>query len=123
MKTPICLVAILWVLGVFVSPASAKPKDKTLSAPPEKVYAAVQKVIRSHYVVTFADDKQMLVSFKTPQTNTAPMDGSAAVETAGSGSKLTINLQNTTGITYGKGGRIADSIFKWVSEELERPAN
>jgi hypothetical protein len=97
---------------------SAKPKEKLFDAPPDEVYAAVQKVIREHYVVTFTDDKQMLVSFKTPQTFTAnPMEGNVAVEAENGKSRLTANVNKGN---IGAAGHVEDNILKWVGEELDK---
>lgn len=113
--------AALFVLLAVPLSLAAKPKEQVFDATPNRVYSAVQKVIRDHYVVTFTDDKQMLVSFRTPPTNTSAMEGSASVEAVSGKGKLRVNLQALkNALTYGKGGRIENSIIKWVGEELEK---
>jgi hypothetical protein len=105
------LVTLLVLIAVPFSLA-AKPKEKAFDASPDRVYAAVQKVMRDHYIVTFADDKQMMVSFQTPQTAWfVGMSGSASVEAENGRGTLHITLQRND-------GKIQDSIIKWVGEEL-----
>ncbi len=49
------------------------------------------------------------------------MEGSATVEAVNEKGKLRVNLQAVkNALTYGKGGRIENSILKWVGEELDK---
>jgi hypothetical protein len=41
---------------------AAKPKENVFDASPDRVYAAVQKVIRDHYIITFIDDKAVSIN-------------------------------------------------------------
>jgi hypothetical protein len=105
--------ALLVLIAVPLSLA-AKPKENVFDASPDRVYAAVQKVIRDHYIITFIDDKQMMVSFQTPETRMfVGMSGSANVEAENGKGKLHITLQrNASGIQ--------NNIIKWVGEELNK---
>ncbi len=121
---------LLWgtvILAMVFLPLSlaAKPKEKVFDAPTGKVYVAVQKAIRDHYVVTYTDDKQMVVSFSVSQTFwVGGFVGSASVEAENGKGKLRLNLQPLKNGNFGKEGRIEDDIIRWVGEELDnRPEN
>jgi hypothetical protein len=103
-----------------LSLAAKDTKEKVFDAPPNIVYAAVQKVVRDHYAVTFADDKQMLVSFHTSNGWAGPYLGNVSVEVENGKGKLHITLQAMKNGNFGKAGRIEDDIIKWVEEELNK---
>lgn len=112
---------VLLFLVAFPLFATAQAKENVFDAPPEKVYAALQKVIADQYVIIFEDHQQTVVSFRTPETNTAAMEGSATVVAENGKARLRVHLQPVRDqTTIGKGGRIANSILKWVGEELDK---
>jgi hypothetical protein len=112
--------ALLVLIAVPLS-LEAKPREQVFDASPDRVYAAVQKALRENYVVTFTDDKQMVVSFHTPSSAwTSDFLGSATVEGENGKGKLRITLQAVKHGNFGKGDRIEDSIMKWVGEELDK---
>lgn len=118
MSIPRRCVVLLFLVALPLF-ATAQAKEKVFDAPPEKVYAALQKVIADQYVITFEDHEQMLVSFRTPETNTSAMEGSARVELEDGKARLRVHLQPVRdSSTWGKGGRIANSIISWVGDAL-----
>jgi hypothetical protein len=113
--------AVLFLAVVFPLSATAQAREKVFDASPAKVYAAVQKVLADQYVIFFENPQQMVVSFRTPETNTAAMEGSATIEPEEGKAKLRVHLQPVRDqSTWGNGGRIANSILNSVEEELEK---
>ena len=118
------LVAVLLFL-VASSTAVAKPKEQTFDAPRDRVFAALTKVIETHHVLTVADEKNFVISFHTGMSVTSyGMNCTASLEPDGSKTKVIINTQKTEKqmFAYGAGDRIANNIFKWISDELAKPA-
>lgn len=114
---------ILFLVVAFPLLATAQVREKVFDASSAKVYAAVQRVLADQYVIFFEDQQQMLVSFRTPETNTSAMEGSATVVAEDGKARLRVHLQPVRdSTTWGKGGHIANSILKWVGEELDKNA-
>lgn len=116
--------AIVFLIIAFPLLARAQAREKVFDASPAKLYAAVQKVLADQYVIFFENPQQMIVSFRTPETNTAAMEGSATIEPEDGKARLRVHLQPVREqSTWGKGGRIANSILNSVEEELgKKPA-
>jgi len=69
--------ALMFLVALPVS-AAAKAKEKVFDVYPDRAYAAVQRILRDHQLVTFTEDKQPLVSFRKPSTNTSALEGARA---------------------------------------------
>ena len=118
-------VAVISALTLILSAgAEAKPKEKIFDSPPDKVFQALYEVVRQKYTITFADEKKMVVSFRTGTSAAAwPMVGTASVETAGQDqAKLVIVVQKDSHqlVAWGEGDRVARRIFELVGEGLKK---
>jgi hypothetical protein len=108
--------AALLVLIMVPLSLAAKPKEKVFDASPDKVYAAVLKVIRDHYPIRTADDQHMFVSFVIPISwSTGRLEGTAGVEAEDGKGRLRIVVAGGQGA-----GKTQDNVIKWVGEELDK---
>ena len=108
--------AALVLLVALPLSLAAKPKEKVFDASPDKVYAAVLKVIRDHYPITNADDQHMFVSFVIPISwSTGRLTGTAGVEAEDGKGRLHVVVAGGQGA-----GKTQDNIIKWVGEELDK---
>lgn len=116
-RTLIFVVAALLLLPFS---AEAKPKKKIFNNSPEQVFLAMLRTARERHVVTYVDEKQMMVSFQTGRSFWS--NGfvcNASVEPEGTDkATLVINVQNKQGLSMGAGDRMADKFFEQVAEEL-----
>jgi len=114
------LIFLLAALLLLPVAAQAKPKKKTYNNSPEQVFLAMLRTARERHVVTYVDEKQMMVSFQTGRSFWS--NGfvcNASVEPEGSDkATLVINVQNKQGLSMGAGDRMADKFFDQVAEEL-----
>lgn len=115
-KTSVTLVLIfLFTLGAY-----AKPKKKIYNNSADQVFQAALRTARERHVVTYIDEKTLMLTFETGRSFTS--DGfvaNASVEPEGeSKATLIINVQNKKGMSWGAGDRMADKFFQQVSDEL-----
>jgi hypothetical protein len=109
-----------------VAAAFAKPKEKVFNNSAQQVFQATLRTARERHVVTYVDEKNLMLTF---ETGTSLFSGgfvcNASVEQLPNGrSNLIINVQSKNngkgGLAYGAGGRMADKFFKQVAEEIAR---
>lgn len=121
---------IAWAIlaVVFICPGLfAKPKEKVYNNTPEEVFQAALRTARERHVVTFVDEKNLMMTFETGVSAfSAGFIANASVEPEADGKgKLIINVQkkdtgNNGGPAFGAGDRMADKFFQQVEEELAR---
>jgi hypothetical protein len=114
------LTALVLVL-LLPALAMAKPKKKTYGNSPQDVFQAALKTARDRHVVTFVDEKNLLLTFHTGQSAfSSGFIANATVEPAPGGSTLTINVQKKDGggLDFDAGDRMADKFFDQVGQEL-----
>lgn len=89
MKSKFTLVGLMLLFAAAAVLAKPKPKTLTFHAPSDKVYSALVKVMKTHYVVKFVDDKQMIVTFLAPDR----LEDSASVQDGPDGTSIvTLNM-------------------------------
>lgn len=103
----------------------AKPKKKTYHYPATRVFQAALRAAKEHHVVTFVDQKNLLLTFETGTSWVSyGFNANASVESDGpKKSTLIINVQKknvgkSVSFAWGAGGRMANKFFKEVSKEL-----
>jgi hypothetical protein len=105
----------------------AKPKKKTFNNSASEVFQAALRTARERHVVTYVDEKDLMLTFETGVSALSyGFYANASVEPDGENrASLLINVQKkNVGTTFtiagGAGGRMADNFFKQVEEELAR---
>ncbi len=122
-------VSVLLLLLTCFSPitAHAKPKQKVYNNAPHDVFQAALRTARERHVVTYVDEKNLMLTF---ETGTSPLSygfiANASIEQQPDGtSKLIINVQHknagkSASYSFNAGDRMADKFFEQVGEELAR---
>jgi hypothetical protein len=113
--------AVAMALALLVPlTAFAKPKKKTYNNSPDQVFNAALRTARERHVVTYVDEKMLMLTFETGHSFTSNgFVANASVEPEGEGkATLIVNVQNKKGLSWGAGDRMADKFFDQVSEEL-----
>jgi len=100
--------------------AYAKPKKKTYNNSADQVFQAALRTARERHVVTYVDEKQLMVTFETGRSFTSEgFVANASVEPeADNRATLILNVQNKKGMSWGAGDRMADKFFQQVNDEL-----
>ncbi len=115
----------MWLLA----PTSllAKPKTKTFDNPPQQVFDAALRTARERHVVTFVDDKHLMLTFETGVSALSyGFVANASVEAEPDGkSTLIINVQHknsgkNASFSFNAGDRMADKFYEQVGGELGR---
>lgn len=117
-KAAICL-----ALAILLTPilAHAKPKKKLYNNSAEQVFRAALRTARERHVVTYVDEKQLMITFETGMSAFSyGFIANASVEPEGDNSAtLVLNVQKKKELfSMGAGDRMADKFFKQVAEEL-----
>lgn len=117
----------LLILCLCPIAANAKPKAKVYKNAPQNVFQAALRTARERHVVTYVDEKNLMLTF---QTGTSMLSygfvANASVEQQQDGtSKLVINVQHkndgkNASFSFNAGDRMADKFFQQVEEELAR---
>jgi len=119
---------IVWSLisiPVICSALWAKPKLRVYAATPEQLFQAALQVAKERHVVTFVDDKDLVLTFETG--NSFFSHGyvcNASVEPGDERgtSVLIINVQKKQQplqiFTYSAGDRMADKFALWVDGKI-----
>jgi len=112
--------ATLVFLLLLTLSAYAKPKKKTYNNSADQVFQAALRTARERHVVTFVDEKTLMVTFETGRSFTSEgFVANASVEAEGEAqATLIINVQNKKGMSWGAGDRMADKFFQQVNDEL-----
>ena len=120
---------LLVTVSVILLPATAlaKPKKKTFNNTPEEVFLASLRTARERHIVTYVDEKNMLLTFETGTSYVSyGFNANASVEPEGNDkATLIINVQKknvgkNVSVAWGGGDRMADKFFEQVAEELAR---
>ncbi len=113
------LVALAAVLAMSL-PALAKPKKKVYDNSATDVFDAALRTARKRHVVTYVNEKMLMLTFETGQSFLSEgFVANASVEAmADNKCTLIINVQNKKDISYGAGDRMADKFFSQVNDEL-----
>src|SRR5271157_1301660 len=105
----------------------AKPKKKTYNNAPQEVFQAALKTARERHVVTFVDEKNLMLTFETGVSALSyGFVANASVEPeADNKATLIINVQHKNSgknfsYSFNAGDRMADKFYDQVSEELAR---
>jgi hypothetical protein len=113
------------LLFIFIAlalclPAVAKPKKKAYDNSATDVFEAALRTARERHVVTYVNEKMLMLTFETGQSFFSEgLVANASVEATGeSKCTLVINVQNKKGLSLGAGDRMVDKFFSQVSEEL-----
>ncbi len=122
-RTVSAIFAVLFICpGLF-----AKPKEKVYNNTPQEVFQAALRTARERHVVTFVNEKNLMLTFGTGASLLSEgFKANASVEQEADGnSKLIVNVQkkdtnNNSGPSFGAGDRMADKFFQQVEEELAR---
>ncbi|HEX3438076.1 MAG TPA: PEGA domain-containing protein [Pseudacidobacterium sp.] len=115
--------ALILLTLVFLLPTAlfAKPKTKVFNNAPDEVFQAALKTARERHVVTFTDEKNLMITFETGVSAWSyGFVANASVEAAGNNqAKLIINVQQKqAAYSFNAGDRMADKFFQQVQEEL-----
>ncbi|HKF21551.1 MAG TPA: PEGA domain-containing protein [Candidatus Angelobacter sp.] len=112
-------VVLALIFAVTLS-AYAKPKKKTYNNSADQVFQAALRTARERHVVTYVDEKQLMVTFETGKSFTSEgFVANASVEPeADNKATLILNVQNKKGMSWGAGDRMADKFFQQVNDEL-----
>lgn len=118
------LVAVLSAILLLAFATEAKPKSHVYKATPEQVYASALRSIALHHKIQYTDEKSGVISFKTGLSMSAKgLDCNAIISKGKPGeAEMIINVQKTNGqvFAWGAGDRLAEDIFKWVQEDLDK---
>src|SRR5262249_30780704 len=108
---------VLFLLLLTLS-AYAKPKKKTYNNSADQVFQAALRTARERHVVTFVDEKTLMVTFETGRSFTSEgFVANASVEPEGEAkATLIINVQNKKGMSWGAG--MEDRFFQQFNDEL-----
>src|SRR5436309_12468927 len=109
------LLALLLPLSAF-----AKPKKKTYNNKPDELFAAALRTARERHVVTYVNEKMLMMTFETGKSFTSQgFVANASVEPEGENkATLIINVQNKQGLSWGAGDRMSDKFFDQVNDTL-----
>jgi hypothetical protein len=112
--------ATLVLIFLFTVSAYAKPKKKTYNNSADQVFQAALRTARERHVVTYVDEKTLMVTFETGRSFTSEgFVANASIEPEGENkATLIINVQNKKGMSWGAGDRMADKFFEQVGDEL-----
>jgi len=116
------------LLLVCLAPTAltAKPKKKTYNNTPQEVFQAALRTARERHVVTYVDEKNLMLTFETGTSSFSygfVANASIEPETDGKAT-LVINVQKKqSSISFGAGDRMADKFYEQVAEELARKAS
>ena len=118
----------LLLLCVIPISLIAKPKKKAYNNTPQEVFQAALRTARERHVVTYVDEKNLMITFETGTSGFSygfVANASIEPETDGKAT-LVINVQkkknsgNNATISFGAGDRMADKFYEQVEEELAR---
>jgi len=122
---PATIVLFVWVF--MPSVACAKPKKKTYNNSPQQVFDAALRTARERHVVTFVDEKNLMLTFETGVSAFSyGFVANASVEPEGdSKATLVINVQHknngkSVSFSLNAGDRMADQFYQQVDEEIAR---
>src|SRR4051812_5352669 len=120
------VVSFLLVL-LASSALEAKPKEKLFNNSAQEVFQAALRTARERHVVTYVDEKNLMLTFETGTSALSyGFNANASVEQQSDGkSKLIVNVQKknagkNASLAWGAGDRMADKFFDQVEEELAR---
>src|SRR5437763_2285913 len=113
------VVVVLMALALCL-PALAKPKKKIYDNSATDVFDAALRTARERHVVTYINEKMLMLTFETGQSLVSEgFVANASVEAlADNRCTLIINVQNKKGLSLGAGDRMADKFFSQVNDEL-----
>jgi len=127
LRFPLRLLATMIAAILFCSGLLAKPKEKAFNNTPQEVFQAALRTARERHVVTFVDEKNLMLTFETGTSGFSyGFNANASVEQMEDGkSKLTISVQKKNvgkdaSFSFGAGDRMADKFFQQVGEALAR---
>jgi PEGA domain len=117
-KRTLAMVAVFVILLSVC--AYAKPKKKLYNNSADQVFKAALRTARERHVVTYVDEKTLMLTFETGRSFTSEgFVANASVEAQGEKqATLIINVQNKKGMSWGAGDRMADKFFDQVNDEL-----
>jgi len=112
--------AVALLFALLPLSAFAKPKKKTYNNTPQEVFAAALRTARERHVVTYVNEKMLMLTFETGRSVTSQgFVANASVEPEGDDkATLIVNVQNKQGFSWGAGDRMADKFYDQVTEEL-----
>ena len=120
----------LLLLCVIPVSLMAKPKKKTYNNAPQEVFQAALHTARERHVVTYVDEKNLMLTFETGTSAFSyGFIANATIEPETDGkATLVINVQKknsgqSASFSYGAGDRMADKFYQQVEEELARKAS
>jgi hypothetical protein len=119
---------VSFLLVLLASSAlEAKPKEKVFNNSAQEVFQAALRTARERHVVTYVDEKNLMLTFETGTSALSyGFNANASVEQQSDGkSKLIVNVQKknagkNASLAWGAGDRMADKFFDQVEEELAR---
>ena len=113
-------IVLLALVALFPVCVQAKPKKKTYNNSSEQVFLATLRTARERHVVTYVNEKQLMLTFETGRSVTSQgFIANASVEPEGPDrATLTINVQNKQGMSWGAGDRMAEKFYQQVGETL-----
>jgi len=115
-------IVLLLFTATFVQFAYAKPKKKVFNNPATEVFAAALKTARERHVVTYVDEKNLMLTFESGMSFWAEgFKASASVEPDGpERAVITINVQHKKGgfMSFNAGDRLANKFFEQMSQTL-----
>ncbi|HEV3036378.1 MAG TPA: PEGA domain-containing protein [Candidatus Angelobacter sp.] len=113
-------VVIFLMVFALCLPALAKPKKKNYDNSATDVFDAALRTARERHVVTYVNEKMLMLTFETGQSLLSEgFVANASVEAlADNRCTLIINVQNKKGLSLGAGDRMADKFFSQVNDEL-----
>jgi len=122
MKRKLSLRVIIIATVALLLPilAQAEPKKKTYNNSADQLFQAALRTARERHVVTFVDEKNLMLTFETGRSMTS--EGfvcNASVEPQGEDkATLIVNVQTKKGFSWGAGDRMADKFYSQVADEL-----
>jgi hypothetical protein len=126
-KKLVCLAFLVSCL--FPLTAFAKPKEKIYKNAPADVFQAALRCAREEHVVTYVDEKNLMLTFETGVSALSyGFVANASVEPLPDGSsKLLINVQHkndgkNASYSFGAGDRMANKFFEKVDQGLAQAA-
>jgi PEGA domain len=114
------LAAVVAATVLFSPSANAEPKKKVYNNSAEDVFKAALRTARERHVVTYVDEKTLMITFETGRSFTSEgFVANASVEAEGDNkATLIINVQNKRGLSWGAGDRMAEKFYLQVGDEL-----
>src|SRR5215471_8253843 len=94
--------ALALLLALLSLSAFAKPKKKTYNNTSEEVFAAALRTARERHVVTYVNEKMLMLTFETGRSVTSQgFVANASVEPEGDNkATLIVNVQNKQGFSW-----------------------